>query len=336
MKKSLFKNKIFCILTILSLIMLNTTDVFSQVPPVSGAQCVSCKMMNGAHATDCPYNNKGKQQKQPALPSSNQSQEQKMLFDLLFQINNEIDAWVEKEEAIQASINETRKQTKQKVQDSLAKINHNTTKQQLKGLPQETPKQPVSNSYKILDCKSDGNGFKIFSNGIWKEYKDCSEIEKIRLNENDTIYCNEGTEVVLSDDNRNNVVIKEKSQAIFLKREKLLMLLKGSLWAIINGEGKKAGNYIRGAGRIFEVRTPTAICGIRGTIFKVNITDDNQTEILLIEGELEVETISKDESVLLTSGKKITITSDGKIDTISKLDIETLKKLIKEFNNQDK
>lgn len=332
MKKSLFKNKIFCILTILSLIMLNTTDVFSQVPPVSGAQCVSCKMMNGAHATDCPYNNKGKQQKQPALPSSNQSQEQKMLFDLLFQINNEIDAWVEKEEAIQASINETRKQTKQKVQDSLAKINHNTTKQQLKGLPVSN-KSSENIIKKISGCKTSGNGFKIYSDGRWKIYNDCSEINNINFKGGDSIKTEHGTELIIMLENEKKVKINQSTTFIIPENElNVFKLIKGGLWAIISNDPQ----LLRAIQRKFSIRTPTCALADRGTIYKVEINSNNYTDVFLIEGELEVETLNKEEKIILTPGKKISITSDGKIDTISKLDIETLKKLIKEFNNQDK
>lgn len=60
----------------------------------------------------------------------------------------------------------------------------------------------------------------------------------------------------------------------------------------------------------FEVRTPTAICAVRGTTFSIESSED-KSEIKLIEGEIAVNTPKTSETVILKGGEKMTVDADG-------------------------
>ncbi|MBL7888645.1 MAG: FecR domain-containing protein [Bacteroidia bacterium] len=330
----MYKKIILRTFLLICLSFTNQTNVFSQsVPPVSGAQCVSCKQMNGQHALDCPYNNKSQGQS-ATTPLINNNQEQQLVFGLLFQLNDQIDQWVAKEEAKQAAIDKSRKKIRQNAQDSINAINHQNTKQQLKGLPTNNKKELIANSYRIINCKIKNNGLTIYKDGVGKTYYNCSEIENITLNKKDTLSTGKGTEIMLSNDNGNKIKLNENTT--FTPNNEGLdysKLIKGALWAIVKND-QVLFEAIKRKCKL-DIRTPAACACVRGTTLKINITDKNYTEIFLIEGELEVETINKEEKIILTPGKKITFTPEGRIDTISYLDVEALKELIQEFNNQD-
>lgn len=58
----------------------------------------------------------------------------------------------------------------------------------------------------------------------------------------------------------------------------------------------------------FEVRTPTATAGVRGTVFSVAVDDDGQTSVAVYEGEVAVDTDSG--SATVKPGQKATVAGE--------------------------
>jgi hypothetical protein len=57
----------------------------------------------------------------------------------------------------------------------------------------------------------------------------------------------------------------------------------------------------------FEVRTPIAVCAVRGTEFTVKVDSDSSTTTTVISGEVNVTATQTGNSVLLQSGESITV-----------------------------
>lgn len=62
----------------------------------------------------------------------------------------------------------------------------------------------------------------------------------------------------------------------------------------------------------FSAITPTAILGVRGTIFDVTHDESGVTNVEVTEGEVSVETVSGEQKIML-AGDKLTVTPAGKI-----------------------
>lgn len=60
----------------------------------------------------------------------------------------------------------------------------------------------------------------------------------------------------------------------------------------------------------FEVRTPVAICAVRGTTFSIESTE-HESQITLIEGEIAVSIPKTSETTLLKGGEKMIVGADG-------------------------
>ncbi len=63
---------------------------------------------------------------------------------------------------------------------------------------------------------------------------------------------------------------------------------------------------VRGGDQL-HVKTPTAIAGIRGTEFIVNVKKDGTTDIQLIEGSIEVSDVNQQSKMMLAAGMEVTI-----------------------------
>jgi hypothetical protein len=59
----------------------------------------------------------------------------------------------------------------------------------------------------------------------------------------------------------------------------------------------------------FEIRTPTATAGVRGTIFTVKVAPDGQTQIAVLEGKVQVDASGR--RVALTPGNKLEASAQG-------------------------
>lgn len=140
-------------------------------------------------------------------------------------------------------------------QDSMGKINF------LLGKPDDV---------NILHCQeTKWSNAKLFSqvfNGDQIKTKAESRCE-IKLNDQSLIRIGEKTAFTLNKDNLNEKFNSE--------------IKKGRLWANIRKLNKK---------RKFQLRTPTAVCSIRGTIYRVDA--DSSTKILVYEGAVDVGPLS--------------------------------------------
>ena len=64
----------------------------------------------------------------------------------------------------------------------------------------------------------------------------------------------------------------------------------------------------------FTVRTPTAVAGVRGTEFKVEVDESGETDVSVTEGEVTVQDVEQTGAeVSVTQGKSATVKSDGKV-----------------------
>jgi hypothetical protein len=62
-----------------------------------------------------------------------------------------------------------------------------------------------------------------------------------------------------------------------------------------------------------KVRTPIAVCGIRGTEFTVNVDDFSNTEVNVMDGIVDLTGNLKDNTITLTAGTKGIVKTSGEI-----------------------
>lgn len=62
----------------------------------------------------------------------------------------------------------------------------------------------------------------------------------------------------------------------------------------------------------FSAITPTAILGVRGTVFDVSHDESGVTNVEVTEGEVSVETVSGEQKIMI-AGDKLAVTPEGKI-----------------------
>ena len=101
-------------------------------------------------------------------------------------------------------------------------------------------------------------------------------------------------------------------KTIMLPTDKNLEKLFGKIQARIKKLNKK-----------FEVRTPAGSSGIRGTEFLV-YSNDNNTELIVTEGVVEMKSTSSLKTVLVKEGEKGIISNDGTVSDVQQIDISKL------------
>lgn len=98
------------------------------------------------------------------------------------------------------------------------------------------------------------------------------------------------------------VVLKTNSKLKYKRDgdDVVLDVLKGQILGTVNKlpEGRK-----------YEVASPQAIIGVRGTKFVVDVKGD-KTVVFVEEGEVEVSSPDKEESITLTDGEMVVIVGD--------------------------
>ncbi len=95
-------------------------------------------------------------------------------------------------------------------------------------------------------------------------------------------------EIALDPENMNIVKIDEASEVIIKLTENKIELIKGEILVLLKNLRK---------GGEFQVRTPTAICGARGTGWKT-VANNESAEIIVFEGTVFVSGIKKDGSIM--------------------------------------
>jgi hypothetical protein len=76
----------------------------------------------------------------------------------------------------------------------------------------------------------------------------------------------------------------------------------------------------------FSVRTPTFAMAIRGTEFVVNSVDGAGSELIVIEGTVEAESLKDSGTILVNANQKAVIDSDGVLSGPQEIDISKLAK----------
>lgn len=67
--------------------------------------------------------------------------------------------------------------------------------------------------------------------------------------------------------------------------------------------------------RRFSIKTPTAILGVRGTTYAIEIKDHKTVEIAVLNGEVEVSSIGGNKAVIVSEGYRVIVTREGIFET---------------------
>ncbi len=113
----------------------------------------------------------------------------------------------------------------------------------------------------------------------------------------------------------NGMTVKiEPNTKVILKRNEIFVQ-SGKGWF------KVEPGYVDGK-KVFVIYTPTAIAGIRGTEFIVNVKKDGSTNFKLIEGNVEISDVKKKSSMMLVAGMEVSIAKGSSTFNTALLDIK--------------
>jgi hypothetical protein len=76
----------------------------------------------------------------------------------------------------------------------------------------------------------------------------------------------------------------------------------------------------------FEVRTLAFVASIRGTQFLVYEDEEKVTELIVLEGSVEMKGIKEGNTILVNAGYKVTATKDGFLSDPKKIDLTTIER----------
>jgi len=155
------------------------------------------------------------------------------------------------------------------------------------------------------------------------------------------VYVNEKEAVLRAQVKQNDVIRTDKKSAATIQfAESAVVKLQASTElevsnlvmgaekpeiALVQKKGSTFNKIVKGKAD-YNLSTPTAVAGVRGTSFSVSVGKDNQTEVQLLKGSVEVKTTaaSQEAPVILEEGKKVLVQEDAGIIKVSK--VEELKK----------
>ena len=147
---------------------------------------------------------------------------------------------------------------------------------------------------------------KLDENSAWRTLNEKSDIY-----EKDTIKTGEGSKVVIFFVDETNVSIGSETT---IKIEKLFCSpsqnhREGKL-NVLAGKARFDVGKLFSKDSSFEVRTPTAVAGVKGTSFIVQVTSEQLTQLIGLSGIVTVTGIGVEGESLLTSGVIISV-EDG-------------------------
>ena len=87
---------------------------------------------------------------------------------------------------------------------------------------------------------------------------------------------------------------------------------------------KYVRNYFSNLKKQAMLKTPDAVCGVRGTIFTVDHDDATGSEFNVFDGSILVAPIIGTDSVLLTKGQKVVVNPKGEISDLLPADLKKL------------
>jgi hypothetical protein len=104
-------------------------------------------------------------------------------------------------------------------------------------------------------------------------------------------------------------------------------LMKGKLYVAVNravDSVMKQGRMVRErVKKKVEIRTPTAVCGVRGTQFMISTDDSGGTTLAVFEGSVSVRSRREDplrNEILVNGGYQLKISSNGEMSEPNRLD----------------
>ena len=87
---------------------------------------------------------------------------------------------------------------------------------------------------------------------------------------------------------------------------------------------KYVWNYKNNLKKQADLRTPDAVCAVRGTLFTIDQDDAAGSEFNVFNGSILVAPITGTDSVLLTKGKRVVVSPQGKISDLLPADLKKL------------
>lgn len=273
------------------------------------AACASCnrssnEIAKSGHAPDCKYYTPPKSGSKPSPNNSSQGN------DPLKILNDELDILLTPTgENSEKSNNDAKlKQEELLKKQEVQRARHDDGMKTFKSFDTKPTNKGMSGSATIKKCS--GSTIEIKRNGEWQRI-DCSAITNNSIAPNESIRTGSDSKLTLILPDSMLVQVNPNCEFKLANRDIFSLEL---LYGKIRFFCAKFHNK-------FEIRGPSAICGVRGTQLEIRENRDGGSEISLFEGEVEVETVISKEKIILLPGKKVNITAEGRIDSIEKIDV---------------
>jgi len=322
---------------LLVLFIVSTSPVYAQK-----AVCVYCgvELPNGTHKPGCPYYKKTGTTSSKPNTSNNTRSASGSLY-ILDAINSLLDNMLSEPETDKTS-EEMIFVRKKRTSDSIDEVNHNNMMKSFKKLDDAKPSE-----MKSIDDYSPGKFNKVNFNCKITSYKGAIEIRR-----NGTLIADskniEAVELQVGDVIRTGTTGIIKLHYDFEKGGKDLILGGNTEMEIVKNESGsnipnlKKGRFFAAAESVpedvqrlvnsywnklkkkVEVRTPTAVCAVRGTIFTIDQDDAIGSEFNVFDGSIMVAPISGIDSVIVNKGEKVIVTPQGKILNLLPADLKKL------------
>lgn len=331
-----------------------------QAPRLGDPKCVECGGVNGNHKTSCSYYNRAAKPASASPGNSLDLQQQIMLNIFSGMLNNTVNnnnksvaqnlAQEQRAEAIRQQQLAILLANQQRLNDSISQANHGrmmkdykplagSSDLSYKGLDDKPDMAPVRFNCKITSFQ--GKVIVVKSNG---QQIALSETQLADIGPGDWIATGENSRVKMHyvfENGGEDITIGSKSVltiGIYDDGTHSPTLMRGKMYAVNQSGARQV--YQEGDGIIdqaaFEadrlkekiknkiirmnVRTPTAVCGIRGTEFTVNVDDFSNTEVNVMDGIVDLLGILKDNTITLTAGTRGIVKTSGEIFGPFKID----------------
>ena len=273
------------------------------------ASCAYCNRSSGViarngHAPSCRYYTPPKGEPKTQYKNPNPT------VDPVKTLNDGVDLLLQTNDTTKDNTaNDKKKNEELLKKKEEQKIKHAEGMKTLKPIETKMPEKPIKGSVMAVVASCTGSNIELYRNGKWQKIT-CSGLNNQIINDGDSLRTGKDNKIILITKEDGKICINPNTSCAFNSSDlNIFNLLSGNIKAYFLKYHKK-----------FEVRTPTAVCGIRGTQVEIIVNIDNSTEISLFEGDVEIADINSKEIILkLTPGKKVKINPDGSIDTVEKI-----------------
>lgn len=287
------------------LFLFATLSVLGQQPTASCAYCnrSSSEIARNGHAPSCRYYTPPKVEQTPYKnPNST--------VDPLKTLNDGLDLLLQANDTTKYNTADDNKKKEEQLKEKEdQKIKHTQGMKTFKPIETIMPEKPIKGSVMAVVASCTGSNIELYRNGKWQKIN-CSSLNNQIITDGDSLRTGKDSKIILITKEDGKICINPITSCAFNSSDlNIFNLLSGNIKAYFLKYHKK-----------FEVRTPTAICGVRGTQVEIIVNVDNSTEISLYEGDVEIADINTNETILkLTPGKKVKIDPDGSIDTVENI-----------------